>query len=69
MRFDPTKDEDSAYFAACAMLTAPLVLALAAWAEYKIIMAYYASGHPWARIFNEFPCNIASDVTSTAKQK
>ena len=56
--FKPTQDEDDAYLAACVMLCAPPIFVIAAWAEFKIIEVYYKSGHPWARIFNEFPCNV-----------
>lgn len=55
--FAPNEEEIKAGQLAIAYLFLPLAVALIGYLEWKAVGLYYKSGHPWSRIFNEFPCN------------
>ena len=66
--FQPTTDETEAKTASLIMLGIPVVVVLVSIFNWKLLKIYYASGHPWSRIYREFPCNNKSpgkDLSNT----
>lgn len=55
--FPPTSDEDEARLVAILLLLMPIVILIFSFLNWKLLKVYYAVGHPWARIYKEFPCN------------
>lgn len=55
--FQPTSDELEAKTASMIMLTIPVIIVLLSLFNWKLLKIYYQAGHPWARIYKEFPCN------------
>ena len=49
------------------MLFIPLIIILVSIFNWKLLKIYYASGHPWARIYKEFPCNAKTTTDDEEK--
>lgn len=53
----PTVEELEAAKTCVILLTLPFFFVFLAYLEWKLLSIYYSSGHPWARIYREFPCH------------